>query len=305
MPGGSARFRFKRTDLFHRSGARGQRYLLGRCGLLFGMGKPLDNPARLLANIIGNLQRQKNGLQMLDAWAKILNIPRADLPRLVVSIYRVGELPDRTASLVRQIDDIDPDKYLTWTDSVARPFKDRISFSEDIRVFKDAMGPMPLSLIGICADQISRAFPSSEVVDDERDRMLKSIRETIAEVRSSKQVDESLALYMLRHLYLVEQALVDCLFLGASRCYEVVEEISGLAAVRPRDVEKMKASDLGRKVREALASYVIFVQAISSTQNILQDAPSVLADFVLLDGKASEPESARAPEGECVVDDAD
>jgi hypothetical protein len=245
--------------------------------------EPTCNPAHQLKLLLSptNLKNYENN-KLYDAWSEILGIPYHRRSAILYSIGQIGKLPKSTELLIKRIYPEDHDDYISWTTSLEKVLNqnnlDNAFVSVKQQVSSDRQG-----LIRICSQQISNAFTVPVATPQQQESTKELYREVlnvISEVQAASEIDSRLQSYSLRHLEILERAIVDFLVLGASNATSTLETSIGLAAIKPSDLESMKSDSTTKQVIDLLAKFVLLVSVFQGSEYIIERATSVVGMLI-------------------------
>jgi hypothetical protein len=199
------------------------------------MEKP-NNPASRLHELLSKLVRIPKTNPCANSFAAILEVPSDNVLLLFERVARMAALAQRAREQVIASGDPDADLFLEWLPQVERAFS-TLSLPGALSGFTDRIDAVTLERIRYCGIMLARRSSEPELVKEELAHLSQEIEQMIQEVKGS-QIDEGVRHYMLRHLSLISQALMEYDLFGPDRVRDEVSAAIGSALFRQAEAKR-------------------------------------------------------------------
>lgn len=254
-----------------------------------------NNPAGRLHAIIQRareLTDRERSQAAIESISSVLGVDLARNRAIAVRMFvDVLELPSLVEAAIRRQSDIKHSIYLAWVPDVRNVFKSN-NFDEALTRYLGPFNPSAMSLLAVCDDILSRKHEEPLIEQSLAEKILKEARDLIVEVTKS-DIPSSFREYILRHLHLVERAILESQCFGVSALERGLEASVGAAVMR-RDISaEVAKTPMGQKMVAILGAFVLVCNAINGP---LQIASSVQHLYLPEAASAAAAQRAQATE---------
>lgn len=230
-----------------------------------------NNPAGRLLATLERVHQQKDAT-IEKGWTTILGAQnRADL---LNRLSAVVALPGKVELAVKQIEDMNHDVYLSWVPQVKEAFSFN-QFNERMGTIAQRADVAVMSLVRICDEQLSPNLAENVMPEEEHTKLSKVVRQLITETRDS-DLAAHLKDYVLRHLMMIERALLDYRLQGIRVLEHAAEAAVGAVLMRPERSGGVDSTGIGRRFKEYLKTYILAVTAASQTLSLPEKIKKML-----------------------------
>lgn len=237
------------------------------------------NPAHQLQLLLSpdTLKHYEKG-KIYDAWSQILGIPGDRRSAAMYAIGNIGKLPVATGEFIRTIYPDDHDVYISWVPPVSKVLNQN-NLDNGFASVKAQISDDRWGLIRICSQQIRKEYGVVSASIKQQESIKEIYHESLQVIRkieSTDELDPILRAFSLKHLEILERAIVDFMIFGAARSVGTLETSMGLASLKPKELESMKNNSTTETVIDVLAKFVMAISVLQGFEFVLDKATSII-----------------------------
>ncbi len=237
-----------------------------------------DNTASRLYEILVRVKKAKKNRPCLDVWSDVLDIPRTDNAKIIASILDVAKMPNRMVNEFRRVPDIQHERYLRWYPALQAPFENLLQFNVLISHFLEPWSEVVVDGVWICSDLYRKEFGEVFISYGRWKRVLKRVRQAIDLLKQSlDDMDVEVHRFLMKHLLIVEQSLIDYQTHGMRSVVDACEVLCGLASINSTKVRKAKETATGRRVARTVGLFFAVVAAADSSIGMIERVSELYA----------------------------
>jgi uncharacterized protein (UPF0147 family) len=240
------------------------------------------NPAQQLLEILPpNIPQNFNGIKIIEAWSKILNIPTKRRTSLFYAMSRVATLPDLTSDYIETIRPDNPEIFLGWVAHVRAGLLEN-NFNNTFNHVFDTLNQERRNTIAICAQLISD-HTTNLVLSKEERAALNDIYNQIwvlIDQISQSELPLNIKRFCLKQLETLDQTIIDLKISGSKASAESFSSMVGLIVLNQETFLQAKDTDLGSKFVSLVGKFTMFVNTLQGTEYLL-DKASGASDMVI------------------------
>lgn len=257
-----------------------------------------NNPAGRLHALVEKIRKMPNDAR---AGATITSLPavlgmRSETSRPVL-MQMFGEilgLPLEIEQAIGKLPDIKkPHVYLSWIGNAKAAFNS-CNLDQPINNFLTPFDANTMSLLEICDEVLGRLHVEPVVDAKNAENLLKETRELIAATMAAV-IDEQTREFVLRHLYVIEQSIIESQYFGIRSLRRAVETTVGATFVGQQQARDVAQTPLGKHLCRVLAGLVLLSSGINDIAQLPTSLKNVYQLFEPKQLPASE--DTRPPHG--------
>lgn len=247
-----------------------------------------NNPAGRLNDLITkmrgvrtekNLNNQRKNVTVAEAWSEILAIEIDDRSVLLSRLSRVVRLPQQVQDAVRAQESLDPNLYLEWVGPVQQALS-VMNLDSPWKGVIAHLDPAKLRSLVFCSDQLSKINPESVSDPKHLEELNSLVNQSIDSLIQNTSLPDYLRVFMLEKLYLLEAAIIDYQFLGASPLVEVFESTVGACALNPNLYTYSCQDGSGQSFWDSMSKLHIVVSLLGNGQRLLVSSAKPITHFL-------------------------
>lgn len=233
-----------------------------------------SNPAGRFLRLLEAGKKLQPAKNAGEAWAELLGVPLDNKPLLFRRLARVIELPAIIRSRVERIPDINPAPYLLWLPDVEKAFTG-MAFDKPRQRFIQSIERATLHGLAVCDEILSRHYPEREIDEGLVQKLRDECQLLFTEVLESDLAPEVRA-YILKHLDLIDQALVDSVFQGAEPLEAAIRQTLGSVLFQKSIYKQTQQEPCGRRFWELMGKVAILVKVAEGAAKLIEMAAKAL-----------------------------
>jgi hypothetical protein len=221
-----------------------------------------DNPASRLYNLLVAARELDDNISTRIAWTKLLGEQEsADAAVILQGFGRVLLLCAETRKTIEGLPkDADPEATLSHFKDVEALFFS-LNLDKPWSGFKGQISSLMLYSLQMCSKEITRAGMDLKVSQEELDKLLKEVQKLIQHIAASK-LDPRFSEFLLKHLGLIEYAILHYRISGVDELVEALERAVGAIILQPDAQAAIKKTEEGKT----------FLKILADTSTILKTA---------------------------------
>jgi hypothetical protein len=227
-----------------------------------------DNPPGRLHAILTDAKKMQDGDTCQAVWQRVLLVePGAGSAILVGKLMGVFDLYVRSRELVASIDH-DAEVLGECFPNIEKALLASMNLSNQWGSAKGPLNDGTLYALRTCSYMLAQRGYQAKLPKEDLDTIREQIQRLVTKIMKAEQLDVDFREFLLKHLRMLENAIIDYRLRGVEGIVESLERALGEMALRPDVRANMQATEAGESLWTILSRVSSVVSIVSNTLKI-------------------------------------